>query len=52
MGGQMSGGDWKPFEKRVVSEELKEERIKIGSDCVHFSRLQLVDTPPLLGLFR
>lgn len=23
----------------VVSEELKEEMIKIGSDCVHFSRL-------------
>lgn len=24
---------------RVVSEELKEEMINIGSDCVHFSRL-------------
>lgn len=56
MRGQMSGGDWKPFENesRVRGAEGGDDkyRFRLCSLLTSASRLQVVDTPPLLGLFR
>lgn len=56
MRGQMSGGDWKPFENesRVRGAEGGDDKnwFRLCSFLTSASRLQLVDTPPLLGLFR